>query len=149
MRVPLMLSFQRLFAAVAGLTPLVPTTALAQANQAAAAGFAGWRLSQDTVMVTVLAGGIGMMCLAGAVVIFYMWLRRTEHGHDRRRPLPTTGAALVAQAAPKNRVLAVGVAIFSLAMFVSAFLIGVVDHIEKRAREPAHLTATHAAQAVR
>ena len=88
------------------------------------------------------------MCLAGAVVIFYMWRRRSEHGRDRRRPLPTTGAALVAQAAPKNRVLAVGVAIFSLAMFVSAFLIGVVDHIEKRSREPAHLTATQAAQAV-
>ena len=149
MRVRLILSFRRVFFVLAGLTPLAPTAASAQAHYAAAVGFAGWRLTQDTVMATVLAGGIGMMCLAGAVVIFYMWRRRTEHGRDRRRPLPTTGAALVAQAAPKNRVLAVGVAIFSLAMFVSAFLIGVLDHIEKRARNHAHLVDAHAAEVVR
>lgn len=146
MHVPLNLSSQRVFVMVAGLAP---TAASAQAHHAAAAGFAGWRLTQDTVMATVLAGGIGMMCLAGAVVVFYMWRRRRERGHNGSHPQPTTGAALVAQAAPKNRVLAVGVAIFSLAMFVSAFLIGVIDHIEKRARNHAHLVDAHTAEVIR
>ena len=149
MRVPLILSFRRMFTAVAGLTPLTPTLALAQARHGAAAGFAGMRLTQDTVMATVLAAGIGMMCLTGAVVVFYMWRRRRQASRDRQRPQPTTGAALVAQAAPKNRVLAVGVAIFSLTMFVSAFLIGIVDHIEKRARNHAHLVDAHTAEVVR
>jgi putative membrane protein len=87
-----------------------------------------------------------MMCLAAAIIVIHMWGRQEERSEEKRLArgdaVPTTSAALIAQAAPRNRVLALGVIGFSLAMFVSAFLIGVIDHIETRAHDQARLTHT-------
>ena len=88
-----------------------------------------------------------MMCLIAAIIVLHLWGKDEERSEEKRlarrdTSAPTTGAALVAQAAPKNKAMALGVLGFTLAMFVSAFLIGLIDHIETHAREQAELTHT-------
>ena len=88
-----------------------------------------------------------MMCLIAAIIVLHLWGKDEERSEEKRlarrdNSAPTTGAALVAQAAPKNKAMALGVLGFTLAMFVSAFLIGLIDHIETHAREQAELTHT-------
>ena len=112
-------------------------------------------LTDETIGGFIIWVPSSMMCLVAAILVIHMWGRQEERTEEKRlsmpdlMPVPTTGAALVAQAAPKNRVLALGVAGFSLAMFISAFFIGVLDHIETRAREHAHFANAHAAEVVR
>lgn len=87
-----------------------------------------------------------MMYLVAAIIVLHMWGKQEERSEEKRLARgdagPTTGAALVAQAAPKNRAMALGVVGFTLAMFVSAFLIGLIDHIEMHAHAQANLTHT-------
>ena len=112
-------------------------------------------LTDETIGRFIIWVPSSMMCLLAAILAIHMWGRQEERTEEKRMampdlmPVPTTGAALVAQAAPKNRVLALGVAGFSLAMFISAFFIGVLDHIQTRARNHTHLVDARAAEIVR
>ena len=104
-------------------------------------------LIDETVGGFVIWVPSSMMCLAAAIVVLHMWGKQEERTEERRLArldiaVPATGAALVAEAAPKNKAMALGVLGFTLAMFVSAFLIGLIDHIETHARERAKLTHT-------
>lgn len=102
-------------------------------------------LTDETVGGFIIWVPSTMMCVAALIVVIHMWGRQEERSEERRlaRPdlmaTPTTGAALVAQAASKNKMLALGVAGFALAMFVSAFAVGVIEHIEVHARDHARL----------
>jgi hypothetical protein len=58
----------------------------------------------------------------------------------KRRPVPVTGADLVAQARTKNRLLALGVMAFMATVFVLVFVAAEVDH-----RHAAPQPAVHAA----
>jgi putative membrane protein len=110
-------------------------------------------LLDETVGGFIIWVPSSMMCLVAAIIVLHMWGRQEERAEERRlaRPglaaAPDTGAALVAQAAPRNRLLALGIVGFTLAMFVSAFVIGVLDHAETRARDQARLA--HVAGAVK
>jgi putative membrane protein len=109
-------------------------------------------LIDETVGGFVIWVPSSMMCLVAAIIVLHLWGKQEERAEATRlsrgdNTAPTTGAALVAQAAPKNRIMAIGVVGFSLAMFVSAFLIGLIDHIEMHARARTALThTTHAAR---
>jgi putative membrane protein len=98
-------------------------------------------LTDETVGGFIIWVPSTMMCVAALIVVIHMWGRQEQRSEERRlaRPdlmaTPITGAALVAQAASKNKMLALGVAGFALAMFVSAFAVGVVEHIEVHARD--------------
>ena len=90
-----------------------------------------------------------MMCLVAALIVIHSW-GREETRADARRPAwsadarhPTTGAGLVAQAQPKNRMLAVGVAGLVALMFGMAIFAGVLDHLN--AETPGGLFARTAA----
>jgi putative membrane protein len=102
-------------------------------------------LTDETVGGFIIWVPSTMMCVAALIVVIHMWGRQEQRSEERRlaRPdlmaTPTSGGALVAQAASKNKMLALGVAGFALAMFISAFAVGVIDHIEVRARDHARL----------
>ncbi len=79
-----------------------------------------------------------MMCLVAALIVIHAWGRQETRAEERRPAWsadafhPTTGAALVAQAQPKNRVMAVGVAGFVVLMFGMAIFAGVLDHLNAK-----------------
>ena len=96
-----------------------------------------------------------MMCLAAAIYVIHMWGSH-ETRLDEKRALwsasnsdalayPTTGAALIEQARPKNRILALGVTAFAITMFGMAIFAGVLNHLNSVARHNAALA--HAAPA--
>jgi len=80
-----------------------------------------------------------MMCLAAAMLVIHRWgvaeTRAEEKRVDRTGSnaaafrAPTSGAELIAQARPKNRMLAVGAAAFAIGVFGSAILVGVLAHL--------------------
>jgi putative membrane protein len=80
-----------------------------------------------------------MMCLAAAVVVIHMWGTHETRVEEKRAlwsasnsdalRYPTTGAALIEQARPKNRVMALGVAAFAIMMFGMAIFAGVLNHL--------------------
>ncbi|MBI1211509.1 MAG: cytochrome c oxidase assembly protein [Alphaproteobacteria bacterium] len=81
-----------------------------------------------------------MMCLLAVLIVIYM-LGSHETRQDTQRlarrpqesdvPLyPTTGAALVERARPKNRAMAFGFAIFAATAFASAILAGVLSQAQ-------------------
>ena len=79
-----------------------------------------------------------MMCLVAALIVIHFWGRQETRAEERRPAWsagalhPTTGAGLVAQARPKNRMLAVGVAGLVVLMFGMAIFAGVLDHLNAR-----------------
>jgi hypothetical protein len=99
-----------------------------------------------------------MMCLIAVIIVIHMWGKQETRIDERRTsasasaPLyPTTGAALRDQAREKNRVLAIGVAGFVVAVFCSAVFAGVLSHLNTEAAQRGLLThaATAAASMVR
>lgn len=92
-----------------------------------------------------------MMCIVAMIVVIHLWGNHETHVDERRQfwvrsgravaHQPTTGAQMIAQAAPKNRVLAIGFGVFAISMFAAAILIGVLDHLdhERSHGQPVHL----------
>lgn len=82
-----------------------------------------------------------MMCLGAAIIVIHMWVKQEDRAEERRMnapasatpSYPTTGAALIAQARPKNRILAVGVAAFAVAVFAGVIFTGVLNHLDNEA----------------
>jgi putative membrane protein len=78
-----------------------------------------------------------MMCLIAILLVIHMWGRQETVMDARRQaglpgprgsvPAPTTAAALVIQARPKNRAMALSVVAFAVSVFVTVFLIAVLD----------------------
>ena len=82
-----------------------------------------------------------IICVLAAIAIIHLWAKH-ETRLDARRTMnsgsnsdallfPTTGAALVENARPKNRVLGIGAAIFAFAMFTFVIISGVLNHIDR------------------
>jgi putative membrane protein len=81
-----------------------------------------------------------MMGLAALLIVIHMWARHetreeqrrqaklARHGHGWNAP-PMTAAELIAEAAPKNRVMAFGLAAFVLTIFASTIMVGVINLI--------------------
>ena len=96
-----------------------------------------------------------MMFLVAAILIIHMWGKHedrvwaarpawSESNSDAMR-YPTTGAALIELARPKNRKLAIGVTGFALAVFAMTIFVGVLNHlntVERRGGLLAHAAAT-------
>ncbi|HXD44332.1 MAG TPA: cytochrome c oxidase assembly protein [Pseudolabrys sp.] len=103
------------------------------------------RLSAIKPLTDELIGGFiiwvpsSMMCLVAAILVIHAWgkeetlaeERWTRSGQEIERR-PVTGADLIAQAQPKNRMLAIGVAGFVVLMFGMAIFAGVLDHLNAR-----------------
>jgi len=96
-----------------------------------------------------------MMGLAAAIYVIHMWGRHETRVEENRALwstsdsavllYPTTGAALIEQARPKNRILALGIVAFAITMFGMAILAGVLNHLNSVERHNAALA--HAAPA--
>jgi putative membrane protein len=94
-----------------------------------------------------------MMCLLAAILVIHMWGMQETRAEEKRLAspaslalTPTTGAELMAQARPKNRMLAVGVAAFAISVFGLAIFVGVLNHLngETRGGLLAHAAAPRA-----
>jgi putative membrane protein len=79
-----------------------------------------------------------MMALAAVIIVIHFWGKQESRADERRvaddPSVPTTGAALRAQAGPKNRLLAAGVAAFAVTVFATAIFAGVLNHLNNRYR---------------
>lgn len=85
-----------------------------------------------------------MMCLLAAILVIHMWGVHETQTEEKRLALPagqaaalaypTTGAELLAQARPKNRILAVGVAAFAISVFGMVIFVGVLNHLNGETR---------------
>jgi putative membrane protein len=77
-----------------------------------------------------------MMVLAAIIVVIHRWGKQESRAEERRPiddpSVPTTGAALVARARPKNRALAIGAAVFATTVFATAIFAGVLNHLNNR-----------------
>ncbi len=92
-----------------------------------------------------------MMCVVAVIVVVHMWGKHETRLDEKRasgslspaaaRLIPTTGAALVARAQPKNRGLAIGLCAFIISVFAAAFVAGVLNHLD---RNPHHGLLAHA-----
>lgn len=79
-----------------------------------------------------------MMCLLAVIIVIHHFGTQETLSAARRNAWtprnsdillhPTTGAALIEQAQPKNRAMALGFALFAAAMFSVAILAGLVSH---------------------
>jgi putative membrane protein len=82
-----------------------------------------------------------MMCVVAVIIVVHMWGNHETRLDERRasgslspaaaRLIPTTGAALVAQARPKNRGMVVALCAFLVSVFVAAFVVGVLNHLDR------------------
>lgn len=114
-------------------------------------------LADETIGGFIIWVPSAMMCLLAAILVIHQWGVQETRADEKRLAwtasnstalaYPTTGAELVAQARPKNRMLAVGVIAFAVSMFGLAIFIGVLAHIngETRGGLFAHAAAPHAA----
>ncbi len=82
-----------------------------------------------------------IICVIAAIAIIHLWGKH-ETRIDARRTMnpgsnsaglmfPVTGAALVENARPKNRILAIGAAVFAVAMFAFVIVSGVLNHYDR------------------
>ncbi|MEJ2623704.1 MAG: cytochrome c oxidase assembly protein [Pseudolabrys sp.] len=82
-----------------------------------------------------------IICVLAAIAIIHLWgkhetrvdARRTSWSGTNSDALlfPTTGDALVENARPKNRILAIGAAVFAVAMFAFVIVSGVLNHYDR------------------
>jgi putative membrane protein len=108
------------------------------------------RLFEIKPLADELIGGFiiwvpsSMMCLLAAILVIHLWgveeTRADEQrlawpaSHSAALRYPTTGAELVAQARPKNRMLAIGVVAFAISIFGLAIFVGVLNHLNSETR---------------
>jgi putative membrane protein len=98
-----------------------------------------------------------MMCLLAAILVIHFWGVYETRADEKREAwsasnaaalrYPTTSAELVAQARPKNRMLAIGVVAFAISVFGMVIFVGVLNHLnsERRGGLLAHAAAPYAA----
>jgi putative membrane protein len=111
-------------------------------------------LADETVGGFVIWVPSSMMCLLAAIIVIHMWGKHETRVEEKRvnapasssgfLPYPTTGMALVEQARPKNRVLAIGITAFAIAVFGSVIFVGILSHLNTAARHGllAHASAS-------
>jgi putative membrane protein len=108
------------------------------------------RLFEIKPLADELIGGFiiwvpsSMMCLLAAILVIHLWgVQETRIDEQRLASsasnsaalrYPTTGAELVAQARPKNRMLAIGVVAFAISIFGLAIFVGVLNHLNSETR---------------
>lgn len=81
-------------------------------------------------------------CVLAAIAIIHLWGKHETRVDARRTSwsgsnsdaflFPTTGDALVENARPKNRILAIGAALFAIAMFAFVIVSGVLNHMDRK-----------------
>jgi len=101
-------------------------------------------LTDETIGGFIIWVPSSMMCLLAAILVIHFWGVQETRADEKRLAwsasnsaalrYPTTGAELVAQARPKNRMLAIGVVAFAVSMFGMAIFIGVLNHLNGETR---------------
>jgi putative membrane protein len=101
-------------------------------------------LTDETIGGFIIWVPSSMMCLLAAILVIHLWGVQETRADEKRLAwsalnsaglrYPTTGAELVAQARPKNRILAIGVIGFAISMFGLAIFIGVLNHLNGETR---------------
>ncbi len=101
-------------------------------------------LTDETIGGFIIWVPSAMMCLLAAILVIHFWGVQETRADEQRLAwsasnsaalrYPTTGAELVAQARPKNRMLAIGVLAFAVSMFGLAIFIGVLNHLNGETR---------------
>ena len=101
-------------------------------------------LADETIGGFIIWVPSSMMCLLAAILVIHLWGVQETRADEKRLAwsasnstalrFPTTGAELVAQARPKNRMLAIGVVAFAVSMFGLAIFIGVLNHLNGETR---------------
>ncbi len=101
-------------------------------------------LTDETIGGFIIWVPSAMMCLLAAILVIHLWGVQETRADEQRLAwsasnsaalrYPTTGAELVAQARPKNRMLAIGVVAFAVSMFGLAIFIGVLNHLNGETR---------------
>jgi len=108
-------------------------------------------LTDETLGGAVIWVPSSIICVLAAIAIIHLWGKH-ETRIDARRTMnvgsnsdallfPTTGAALIENARPKNRVLAIGAAVFAFAMFAFVMVSGVLNHMDRTHAAPASISA--------
>jgi putative membrane protein len=101
-------------------------------------------LTDETIGGFIIWVPSAMMCLLAAILVIHLWGVQETRADENRLAwsvlnsaalrYPTTGAELVAQARPKNRMLAIGVLAFAVSMFGLAIFIGVLNQLNSETR---------------
>lgn len=101
-------------------------------------------LTDETIGGFIIWVPSAMMCLLAAILVIHLWGVQENRANENRLAwlasnsdasrYPTTGAELVAQARPKNRMLAIGVLAFAVSMFGLAIFIGVLNQLNSETR---------------
>lgn len=98
-------------------------------------------LSDETLGGAVIWVPGSIICVLAAIAIIHLWGKHETRVDQRRTSwsgsnsdallFPTTGDALVENARPKNRLLAIGAAVFAAAMFAFVIVSGVLNHYDR------------------
>ncbi len=120
----------------------VKTTVLYSAYDIVGRLFHTAPLSDETMGGAVIWVPGSIICVLAAIAIIHLWGRHETRVDARRTRwtgsnsdalvFPTTGDALVENARPKNRILAIGAAAFAIAMFGFVIISGVLNHMDRR-----------------
>jgi putative membrane protein len=116
-------------------------------------------LTDETVGGFVIWVPSALLCLAAAILVIHLWGRHedriwAEHSgwsssNSAALLFPTTGAALIEVARPKNRAQAIAVAAFVIAVFGMTIFSGVLNQLNaRRGHHQGPLVAQHGTQRV-
>ncbi len=112
-------------------------------------------LTDETVGGFVIWVPSALLCIAAAIMVIHLWGRHEDRiwakysnwpsSNSAALLFPTTGEQLVALARPKNRALAIAVAIFSIAVFGFTIFGGILNHMNNARHPSTHspLVAQH------
>ena len=119
----------------------VKTTVLYPAFDVAGRLFHIGALSDETMGGAIIWVPSSFICVAAAIAIIHLWGKHETRVDERRTKwsgsnsdallFPTTAAALIETARPKNRILAIGAAMFAAAMFGFVIVSGVLNHYDR------------------
>ena len=120
----------------------VKTVVLYPAYDTAGRLFHTAALNDETMGGAVIWVPGSIICVFAAIAIIHLWGRHETRVDARRTSwsgsnsdallFPTTGDALVENARPKNRILAIGAAAFAIAMFAFVIVSGVLNHMDSK-----------------
>lgn len=141
-----MLLFATLAQIALGAYLTVKTTTLYAAYDTVGRLFHTTAFSDETMGGAVIWVPGSIICVLAAIAIIHLWgkhetrvdARRTQWSGSNSDALlfPTTGDALVENARPKNRLLAIGAAAFAIAMFAFVIVSGVLNHMDHKRGTP-------------
>lgn len=100
-------------------------------------------LTDETVGGFIIWMPSALVCLAAAIMVIHLWGRHEDRlwaeysgwspSNAAALLFPTTGEALTTLARPKNRVMAIGIVAFVLAVFGFTIFTGVLNHLDAAA----------------